>query len=162
MQCRIIKVTTDHNPSTTPPGAPAFSISHSGSVCILACGDAANIGADIEVSNERHIDVAKRVCTESELAWMNERDREERFFRIWTWKESVMKAVGMGLGLDPRSFEVLPFAQKKPALVQGRLWYAWEDRLEQSCISVCADEPIKVHQFETNQRTGQSRDGSVI
>lgn len=125
------------------PGMHAFSLSHSGSFCILASGGAENIGADIEEINERHTSVAPEVFTERELAWMREKDPTERFFRLWTWKESVMKAAGMGLGLAPRSFEVLPFAENKPALVMDRLWYPWEDRIENCRISVCADEPVE-------------------
>ena len=123
------------------PGMQAFSISHSGSLCILACGEAARIGADIEEINERHTDIAKAVFTENEFAWM-EKDLTERFFQLWTWKECVMKATGMGMNLTPSSFEVLPFTQGEPARILGRLWYPWGDRLEKSCLGVCADAPI--------------------
>lgn len=123
------------------PGLQAFSISHSGSRCLLACGDVAQIGADIEEAEERHIDVAHTVYTENELAWMKA-DPVGRFFQLWTWKESVMKATGMGLQLAPQSFEVLPFAEGRPVRVLGRSWYAWEDRLDRYHIAVCADEPI--------------------
>ena len=123
------------------PGMQGFSISHSGSICILACGDAAHIGADIEEINERHTGIAKAIYTEKELEWMKG-DPVERFFRLWTWKECVMKATGMGINLAPKRFEVLPFTQGEPSRIQGRLWYSWGERLEQSCISVCADEPF--------------------
>lgn len=123
------------------PGMQEFSISHSGSICILACGDAAHIGADIEEINEQHTEIAKAVFTEEELAWMKG-DPVERFFRLWTWKECVMKATGMGINLPPESFEVLPFTRGLPARIRGRLWYPWGEKLGQSCISVCADEPF--------------------
>ena len=123
------------------PGYPAFSISHSGTCCILACGEAPDIGADIEEICEAHAGVAPAVYTEAEQAWMKE-DPVIRFFRLWTWKESVMKAAGLGMSLAPRSFEALPFAEGKPVRVLGRSWYARETELDNCRISVCADEPI--------------------
>lgn len=130
------------------PGKPAFCISHSGSCCILASGDAARIGADIEEIDARHMDIAKEVCTQRELAWM-EKDPAERFFRLWTWKECVMKATGMGMQLEPGSVEVLPFAEGSPVRIMDWNWYAWGGRLDGCCISACADEPIgRVRQIE--------------
>ncbi len=124
------------------PGFPAFSISHSGSCCILACGDAQNIGADIEEIDETKIDVAPSVYTDAELAWMK-KDPVERFFRLWTWKESVMKATGLGMSLTPQSFEVLPFLEGAPVRLFGKAWYALGEYTDGSCISVCADEPLQ-------------------
>jgi len=123
------------------PGLRAFNISHSGSCCILACGDVQNIGVDIEVIKEKHIDLAPKVFTGEEVTWMNE-DPINRFFHLWTWKESVMKAAGMGLRLAPRSFEVLPFTEGKPARILDQNWYAQKEKTDNSCISICADEPI--------------------
>ena len=124
------------------PGGPAFNLSHSGTACILARGEGKEIGADIEEINEKHIDLAPEVYTGSELEWMRE-EPVKRFFRLWTWKESVMKATGLGMSLAPRSFEVLPFAEGKPVRILGREWYAKEDFLEDSAVSVCAEEPIE-------------------
>ncbi|HAM15316.1 MAG TPA: hypothetical protein DCP91_05570 [Eggerthellaceae bacterium] len=141
------------------PGKRAFSISHSGTCSILACGEAKRIGADIEEVDERNIDIASKVYTERELAWMD-RDRVERFFRLWTWKECIMKATGMGFNLEPRSFEVLPFTVGQPTWVAGHRWHAWEGQLGQSRIAVCADEPIgQVHLVEYGK--AQEADGAV-
>ncbi len=126
------------------PGCPPFSISHSGARCILAClarGEAKDIGADIEETDVRHLDAAPAVFTEAELNWMRD-DPVSRFFRLWTWKESVMKATGLGMNLDPRGFEVLPFAEGGPVRVLGRTWYAAGDKLDGNWFSVCADAPI--------------------
>ena len=123
------------------PGLPAFNISHSGRWCILARREAGDIGADIEEINARHIDLAPRVYTAAETVWMEE-DPVNRFFRLWTWKESVMKATGMGMSLEPQSFEVLPFTEGKPARVLGRDWYARQEKTENGFLSICADEPI--------------------
>ena len=123
------------------PGYPAFSLSHSGERCILATGTMGTVGVDLEEINEKHIDIAPEVYTEVELAWMAE-DPLRRFFRLWTWKESVMKATGQGMQLEPRSFEVLPFAEGNPVRLRGREWYACGGEFERYSFSVCADEPI--------------------
>jgi len=131
------------------PGFPPFSISHSGQWCILAIGSGdAEIGADLEEIDERHTDIAAKVCTPGELAWMRE-DPLERFFQLWTWKESVMKATGRGIALEPGSFEVLPFTKAQAVRIEGRDWYASGGRWDNCRFSVCADEPIGHVVFRT-------------
>ena len=123
------------------PGYPAFNLSHSGSWCALAAGGVKRIGFDLEEINEQHTDIAKEVYTDAELAWMQE-DPVNRFFRLWTWKESVMKACGLGMSLVPRSFEVLPFAGGRAVRTAGGDWYARGGTWDNCCFSVCADEPV--------------------
>ena len=123
------------------PGYPAFSLSHSGAWCVLAvCADG-EIGADIEEIDGRSPEIAPEVCTAAELDWMRA-DPVERFFRLWTWKESVMKATGLGLALPPASFEVLPFAEGRPLRLLSRDWHARGGRWDDCAYSVCADGPI--------------------
>ncbi len=130
------------------PGFTPFSISHSGIWCILASGAHGNIGVDIEALCEAHLDVAPMVYTPKELEWMAQ-DPLHRFFCLWTWKESVMKATGRGMEMAPISFEVLPFAENRPVQYCGREWFARSGSLDGYQYSVCADEPIeRVHWIE--------------
>lgn len=76
-----------------------FSLSHSGDfvACLLADKPC---GIDIEEHSERdYSKIAKRICTENELKAIKSR---EEFYNIWTLKESVLKAVGLGLALEMR------------------------------------------------------------
>ena len=124
------------------PGYPAFNLSHSGAWCVLAKGgEDGRIGIDIEEINGKHIDVAPQVYTGDELAWM-QADPVKRFFRLWTWKESVMKATGLGMSLEPRTFEVLPFAEGKEIRILGRHWYAQGGEWDNCMFSVCSDSPV--------------------
>ncbi len=123
------------------PGGPAFNLSHSGRWCVLAVGEG-DIGADIERLDERHSEIAPEVFTPAELAWMRQAPLE-RFFRLWTWKESVMKATGLGMALEPRRFEVLPFTRGEPVLLDDMPWYACAGAREDYCYSVCASRPIE-------------------
>ncbi len=77
-----------------------FSLSHSGeyAVCVL---DDAPVGIDIEqLRPVQALPLAKRFFTPDEAALleaMPEQERQDAFFRLWTAKESVLKAQGLGL-----------------------------------------------------------------
>jgi phosphopantetheinyl transferase len=59
--------------------------------------------------------VAKRCFTAMERGWLCEAApggaRDEAFYRLWTAKESVMKATGLGFSLPPGDFSVLPMVE---------------------------------------------------
>ena len=69
-------------------------------------------------------------------------DPADRFFRLWTWKESVMKATGLGMNLEPGTFDVLPFADGKAARVRDRLWYGTGGRWDDCMFGLCMDGPV--------------------
>ena len=66
----------------------------------------------------------------------------ERFFTLWTLKESLMKAAGLGLQLQPDSFEVLPFLRNEPVFLLGKEWYAAAGGVHGYCYSVCGLAPV--------------------
>lgn len=76
---------------------PDFNWSHSGDRIALLVGPDA--GVDIELVRQVEITEFTRVFSTQQLNWMN-RDLN-RFFTLWTLKESVMKACGRGFDLDP-------------------------------------------------------------
>jgi 4'-phosphopantetheinyl transferase len=82
-----------------------FNLAHSDNKMLVAVGLGVNIGVDIEVWNSR-IDSASvvSICfAEAERCFWNalpESRKDEFFYRLWTRKESFVKAVGIGLGLD--------------------------------------------------------------
>ena len=122
------------------PGYPAFNLSHSGEWCILVKGKS-EIGADIEKIDENNLTAAHTVYTPRELSWMNE-DPLERFYQLWTWKESLIKALGTGMYLEPKTFEVLPFIENQPLYMLGQSWYAASDSIPGYRFSVCASAPV--------------------
>lgn len=118
-----------------------FNISHSGDFVIL--GSSENpIGVDIEKTSDYHEKVAKRVFTDNEQKWLED-DKKNRFYQLWTLKESVMKATGKGLQLTPNSFEVLPFFENKPIIIDHTSYYGMSVKFKDYYISVCKTEPIK-------------------
>ena len=87
-----------------------FSLSHSGDYAICSIGDKP-MGNDIELIKEDRLKVADRFFAKEELDWMyaaqDETEVTERMFRIWTMKESFLKATGKGISLPLNEFAVL-------------------------------------------------------
>jgi 4'-phosphopantetheinyl transferase len=89
--------------------SPFFSLSHSGGVAALGVTHGCEIGIDIEQVRAIDGGVAKRFFSTEEntaLAQLHEEDWLEGFYRCWTRKEAVIKAIGTGLTLDLASLEV--------------------------------------------------------
>ncbi|MGN0613359.1 MAG: 4'-phosphopantetheinyl transferase family protein [Porcipelethomonas sp.] len=84
-----------------------FNISH----CTgLAAAVIENCEAGIDAENIRqwHPRVAKRVFSERELTVLDSSDdKDEMFFRIWTLKESFVKAIGIGISYPLKTCEFI-------------------------------------------------------
>ncbi len=88
----------------------AFSLSHSESTALVAIGSVA-LGVDLEVL--RPIDnmqaLAEAHFTAAEQRWLarsGAASQSRVFLTCWTRKEACLKAIGTGLSLDTRSFDV--------------------------------------------------------
>jgi len=82
-------------------GAPYFSISHCKAGIAVAIDDEP-IGIDIEGIRHAEDDLIKRVCNAREQQTIAESaDPDRAFTRLWTQKEAVVKAQGVGI----QSFE---------------------------------------------------------
>lgn len=67
------------------------------------------IGADLETMQRRvdHMQVAEHYFTPAEIEWIkNSSDTKRRFLELWTRKEAVLKASGVGIMDDLRVLEV--------------------------------------------------------
>lgn len=83
-----------------------FSLSHSGERAFAAFS-AHEIGCDIERIRPVRPAVAARGFTPEELAQLQHSDRPDvDFFRLWTCKESFLKAIGTGLQTPLSAFTV--------------------------------------------------------
>lgn len=95
-------------------GAPNFNLSHSEAIAVVAVCPDRDVGADVEVHNDRtEIDrLAARFFSSEEsagLARLGPALRRARFFDLWSAKEAVLKCDGRGLGgLLLSSFSVTP------------------------------------------------------
>lgn len=89
-------------------GNVEFNISHSGHYVVFAESDLP-VGIDIEEMGH-HKDIYKNVMTDDEYhIFMGYPDnvKDDLFCRMWTVKESYMKAVGSGLTIAPDTFSVI-------------------------------------------------------
>ncbi len=89
----------------------SFNVSHSGNNGLIGLGQGNRIGVDIEEWNPHRsldllIETAFTPAERTALESTNVIQRQHFFFRLWTIKEALIKAVGMGLSLDMSSFEV--------------------------------------------------------
>jgi 4'-phosphopantetheinyl transferase len=98
-----------------------FNISHSGDYVVLAVADS-EIGVDIEKITTYDNAVAARCFTQAEQEWLKKQRNNESFFTLWTAKESIMKASGLGFSLPPETFCVLP-VDSSAHLINGKLYF---------------------------------------
>lgn len=86
-------------------GCKSFSISHSGDYVIMAVSDF-SVGIDIEMHKDEDYErLAKAAFHSDEQKYIiNSNSPKEDFFKLWTLKESYMKAIGRGFNLSPKSF----------------------------------------------------------
>lgn len=107
-----------------------FSLSHSGDRALLAIAQRGEVGVDIE--QQRPVDVsglAIRFFTRNEakaLTGMSGDDQLRGFFRCWTRKESLAKAVGEGLSVPLDSFEVGVDDASRTIVLNGSIWTVTE------------------------------------
>lgn len=121
-----------------------FSISHSGEYAAAAVSNG-EIGIDIELVKKRNYKLAKKICTADEYKWLS-KDYEAGFFRLWTLKESVLKAAGTGFSASPKNFSLMPYLMNGERINAGNMnLYAKSMYYGGYCISaVCEDEFSKL------------------
>ncbi|UED72189.1 4'-phosphopantetheinyl transferase superfamily protein [Brevibacillus sp. DP1.3A] len=93
-----------------------FNLSHTDEMVVCAFSANDEIGIDVEKTLADRFEVMKHVYVPEEIEWVNaQRDKKAKlhaFYKLWTRKEAVMKAVGKGFSLSPLSFTV-PFDEEQ-------------------------------------------------
>lgn len=107
--------------STNPYGRPeianlaaqdlhvSFNVSHTHGLIVLAVTVHRALGVDVENTRTREVslDIADRFFAPAEVAALStvrQNQQQNRFFEYWTFKESYIKARGMGLALPLDKF----------------------------------------------------------
>lgn len=89
------------------PGWRHFNISHSGEIVVVVVGDYP-LGVDIEKIELRNdLGVAEYFHSGERRSIYNSETPVTDFYRIWTRKEAFLKATGLGLNMDLKSFNCL-------------------------------------------------------
>ncbi len=123
----IIGCYLEHDPAMLqfhygPYGKPAlareadnvlrFNVTHSRDRALFAITRGREVGIDLEYIHDdmAYEQIAEHQFTRNEVHTLNaipsSRMRRETFFRIWTRKEAFLKARGLGLSLNPQTFDV--------------------------------------------------------
>lgn len=98
-------------PSLKAPGEPPleFNVSHTRGLAMCAVATCGPLGVDVERERrvENHLGIARRVFAPAEMEQLEllpaER-RDEAFLKLWTLREALVKARGVGLLTDPADF----------------------------------------------------------
>jgi len=100
-----------------------FNLSHSGSFALCALDEKA-VGVDIQIVKSWRPGLPQRVCSEWELAWLEERGGSwDAFALLWALKESKIKQSGRGLRDSVRGISV-PLPEKEASLYElDGLWF---------------------------------------
>ena len=113
-----------------PHGKPAiqadreplfFNLSHTTNVGAIAVSRQFKVGVDVEAWRPVRAGVAERFFSKSEVKALDAFPGEERtaaFFRCWTRKEAVVKAMGDGLSRPLNSFDVTLSEVSQPQIMR--------------------------------------------
>jgi len=98
-------------PRLVEPAGVRFNLSHSQSVGLIAISMDSEVGIDVELL--RHMPDAEALAAnhftiveQTALKNVSPDERDRAFLRCWTRKEACLKATGLGLSTDTRTFEV--------------------------------------------------------
>ncbi len=100
------KTLSGKKPTLRRPHAIEFNISHSGDWIALVLGTVPHLGVDVEVHAPDFpaLDTAREFFPGQEYDWLLNQpvaQRHASFFHLWTAKEALMKATGLGFALEP-------------------------------------------------------------
>ena len=108
----IFEYDDNGKPGISGSNTPNFNLSHSGKKVLVGVTKTSPLGVDLQlIKNDTPIDsMAKKFFSKLELKKLKETsDREKRnlFYDIWTAKEALLKAKGLGLTVELNQTEVL-------------------------------------------------------
>lgn len=130
------------------PGEDFFNLSHSGEYVVLAASSC-EVGVDIEQVVPCPELAVSPCLTAAERQWLSEQSCGHAFFKLWTGKESVMKAEGLGFRMPPESLQVLPVSSGVH-FVAGKSWFLHWCSLPGYVICTAAAEKQPVRLLQLN------------
>lgn len=138
------RVKTDENGKPFIPDGPHFNVTHAGRFVAAAVSESGQIGIDLEEITAFCAAIAQKCFQPQELEWLSgRRNMDQAFFTLWTGKEALMKATGLGFRLDPADFHILPVSASRHTICASPWFLKWR-RINGHVLCVCAqsDEPL--------------------
>ena len=105
------------------------SLSHGPGRMLIAICEGARVGIDLEQVAPVDLDLAELVCSTRELAALMalaSEDRGRAFTRMWTRKEAITKAIGVGMVCDLQAIEVSLTEQARLLRFDGEVVADWQ------------------------------------
>jgi 4'-phosphopantetheinyl transferase len=132
-----------------------YNLSHSGHWVVIAYGDSP-VGIDVEQirmdAPKEHIAHRFFTAEEQEYIFQSPEDcRTERFFQIWTAKESYLKYLGTGLRRALNSFSVLGEGAKLGIRLHSTF-------LDNYCLTLCSESETHTMEQLTLQQLTQHKE----
>ncbi len=125
-----------------------FNLSHTKGLIPVALSAGHPVGVDVErlTTPQTYRELAPRVMTPAECTYMAAQQRpEDRFTQLWSAKEALMKATGLGFTLPPQDIE---FAGPEPTLTRlptaqgpAETWQLRTQRLPGHWLALAAQAP---------------------
>lgn len=125
-------------------GMPDFNLSHCDGLVVCAVASEGQLGIDVENVRSVSFDDFRSQFSDKEWGAIHRDSEPDRhFFRLWTLKESLVKADGRGLGLDLLAIQHMDGT----AILDGKQYHVLDLELGTSfCAHVASREPItEVH-----------------
>ncbi len=105
-----IALSAQGKPYAAGSGLPWFNLSHAARVAVVALCDDLEVGIDVEPCAS-FVDTARlhaAVCSPAEQDWLKRHPAtaDADFGRLWTRKESLLKALGTGFAISPTALDL--------------------------------------------------------
>lgn len=99
-----------------------FNISHSGDYIVCAFANEMKIGVDIEKKREIDLNYYKEAMSNAENVYINKSENSiDSFLKIWTCKESILKAEGIGLNYPLDKINIC--VNSNIIIFNNNIWY---------------------------------------
>lgn len=132
----------DDNGKPYIPGGAPFSISHSGRYVAVMVGEG---GIDIEQIKSVSDKVISRTLSAAEMEFLSAaEDKTDAFFKLWTLKESIAKAIGTGFKTPPENIQCADKnGIKNEYIHNGKKWCLSTFDLDGYKLAVCGKTAAK-------------------
>jgi 4'-phosphopantetheinyl transferase len=94
-----------HGKPEVPGARLRFNLSHSGALAVIALAEGFEVGVDVERLDRRSRAVERTLTAGERAALAGVADRHTALLRVWCRKEALAKAIGGGLGWEPKRFD---------------------------------------------------------
>ena len=123
-----------------------FNVSQTSTMAVLAFSTDCHLGVDVQqwTAGLNSARIAAEVFSELEQSSLDavSADATDRFYRIWTRKESLLKALGIGLSRHPKTYSTQDSAPRAKA--NWRAIYGGSPLRDWTCLDldICRDGDV--------------------